>query len=219
MSSVEVARANERSRLTRAQAKAKTRALLLEAAAEIFAEKGYAAASVDEIAAAAGFTIGALYAHFDNKEALFLAALEQHFEHDLEEIQRLCASADRFPDGLDAVTRFVDTEEHRRWWLLSVECWLQAMRNETIRERLAELETRCRDGIAEIVTQAFSDRRVPPRRARELASIAMGLTRGLVMQRLLEPGAVHEHLLRDALVPLFETPEADRPVPANSTRR
>jgi hypothetical protein len=47
----------------------------------------------------------------------------------------------------------------------------------------------------------------------------MGLTRGLVMQRLLEPAAVHEHLLRDALVPLFETPEADRPVPANSTRR
>jgi AcrR family transcriptional regulator len=206
MSSAEIATSVERRRLTRAEAKARTRARLLDAACEVFAEKGFAAASVDEIAERAGFTIGALYAHFDNKEALFLAALEQHYNHDLEVIQKLCASANRFPDGLDAVTRFVDTEEHRRWWLLSVECWLQAMRNEAIRDRLAALEARCRNGIADIVTREFADAGVSSRRAHEFAAMAMGLTRGLVMQRQLDPDAVDERLLLDALVRLFAPP-------------
>ena len=48
-------------RLTRAEAKARTRELLLDAASEVFASKGLAGASVEEIAERAGFSIGALY--------------------------------------------------------------------------------------------------------------------------------------------------------------
>jgi len=55
---------------------AETRAELIAAARRVFAEKGYEAASVADLAAAAGYTKGALYAHFDSKEALFLAAVQ-----------------------------------------------------------------------------------------------------------------------------------------------
>lgn len=44
---------------------------LLEAAARVFARKGYAGASVDDIAEEAGFTAGALYSSFGSKENLF----------------------------------------------------------------------------------------------------------------------------------------------------
>ncbi|MER5546298.1 ScbR family autoregulator-binding transcription factor [Streptomyces sp. NPDC002589] len=48
----------------------RTRAALLQAAAEIFGESGFAGASVNKIANRAGLTLGALYFHFENKEAV-----------------------------------------------------------------------------------------------------------------------------------------------------
>ena len=49
-----------------------TRSLLLDAAEDVFAEKGFTAATLDDIAHAAGYTKGAIYKHFATKEDLFL---------------------------------------------------------------------------------------------------------------------------------------------------
>jgi AcrR family transcriptional regulator len=57
---------------------AERRALILEAAGELFGERGYEAARLDEIAAAAGVTKPVVYRHFDSKRALYLALLERH---------------------------------------------------------------------------------------------------------------------------------------------
>lgn len=54
----------------------RTRTDLLVAAATLFAEKGYGATSVDDIASAAGYTKGAVYSHFGSKSNLFLAVFE-----------------------------------------------------------------------------------------------------------------------------------------------
>jgi AcrR family transcriptional regulator len=61
----------------RDERQAKTRAELLEAAARIFARRGYHGASMQEIAADAGLTTGAIYSNFVSKEALFLALADQ----------------------------------------------------------------------------------------------------------------------------------------------
>ncbi len=55
-----------------------TRERLLRAAADVFAERGYDGTRVADIAAAAGVSNGALYAHFDSKVDLLLAALRAH---------------------------------------------------------------------------------------------------------------------------------------------
>ncbi len=57
----------------------RTRALLLDAAEEVFAEKGFAAATLDDIAHAAGYTKGAIYKHFSVKEELFLAVSDRYW--------------------------------------------------------------------------------------------------------------------------------------------
>ncbi len=57
---------------------AERRELILEAGARLFGDRGYAHASLDEIAAAAGVTKPILYRHFDSKKALYLALLERH---------------------------------------------------------------------------------------------------------------------------------------------
>src|SRR5260370_12092235 len=57
---------------------AETRAMLLEAGLAAFAERGLAFASLDEVAAAAGFTKGAIYRQFRSQGAFLLALLEQY---------------------------------------------------------------------------------------------------------------------------------------------
>ncbi len=63
-----------------------TRARLLAAAHEVFAEVGMDAASVEMICERAGFTRGAFYSNFDSKDELFLALITQLAEAKLEEV-------------------------------------------------------------------------------------------------------------------------------------
>ncbi|MFB9718481.1 TetR/AcrR family transcriptional regulator [Planobispora longispora] len=68
-------------RLTRAQQQERTRAAVLAAAREEFAEHGYADAKVDRIAERAELTRGAVYSNFPGKRALYLAVLVDSVEH------------------------------------------------------------------------------------------------------------------------------------------
>ncbi|MGP3978926.1 ScbR family autoregulator-binding transcription factor [Streptomyces sp. 8N114] len=67
--------------MARQERAVRTRRAVLEAAAEVFAEHGYAAATVADILARAGVTKGALYFHFDSKEALAKGVLEEQAAH------------------------------------------------------------------------------------------------------------------------------------------
>ncbi|WP_299562964.1 TetR/AcrR family transcriptional regulator [uncultured Mycolicibacterium sp.] len=80
-------------RWTRQRRMEHTRALLIDAAEEVFARKGFGAASLDDIADAAGYTKGAIYKHFATKEDLFLAVSDKYwrryFEHFTEVLARV----------------------------------------------------------------------------------------------------------------------------------
>lgn len=58
----------------------RTRATLIEAASAVIGEKGYDRASLEEIAARAGMTRGAVYGNFKNKEDLFLAVVATRWQ-------------------------------------------------------------------------------------------------------------------------------------------
>jgi AcrR family transcriptional regulator len=60
--------------------RARTRATLIEAAAAVIGEKGFDRASLEEIAARAGMTRGAVYGNFKDKEELFLAVVETRWK-------------------------------------------------------------------------------------------------------------------------------------------
>jgi AcrR family transcriptional regulator len=65
---------------------ADTRERLLRAAATVFAERGYDGTRVADIAAAAGVSNGALYAHFDSKAELLVSALRTHGRRQLADL-------------------------------------------------------------------------------------------------------------------------------------
>jgi AcrR family transcriptional regulator len=64
---------------------------LLEAALSVFAEKGFTAARLDEIAARAGVSKGTLYLYFPSKEALLEALIDAAILPRIERVERLVA--------------------------------------------------------------------------------------------------------------------------------
>jgi AcrR family transcriptional regulator len=114
-------------RLRRSERRAVVVEELLEAATEVFAAKGYAAASVAEIAASAGYTVGALYSNFSGKRALFEAVLER--ERRLQ-FQRAGAVLGEGGDLTQVSRRLLELDQReRRGWLLWIESVMEALRS------------------------------------------------------------------------------------------
>lgn len=82
-----------------------TRSALLEAATRIFAERGYAHTSLDDVAVAIQATRGAVYHHFDSKQALFEAVIDVL---GLETVEQVTAAASAHPDAWDAALAGID---------------------------------------------------------------------------------------------------------------
>src|ERR687894_39288 len=98
------ARLDGRTRAARAQGRA-ARDELLSAALRVFARRGYRDAGVDEIAAEAGYSKGALYWHFDGKEDLLLTLLDERVDTPMRDRFALLASAPPERDMSEEATR------------------------------------------------------------------------------------------------------------------
>src|SRR5918996_3278353 len=85
--------------LTRKQRQEQTREDLVGAAARVFARRGYHKATVEEIAAEAGFSTGAVYSNFDGKEQLFLAIADRQVGDRVAEITAVADAAGRQGGG------------------------------------------------------------------------------------------------------------------------
>lgn len=81
---------------------------IVAAAIEVFSEKGFAAARLDDIAARAGVSKGALYLYFATKEDIFRAVIEQGVAPNLGLVQAaIAANGQSFPDLLRAFTAII----------------------------------------------------------------------------------------------------------------
>src|SRR5213593_1746363 len=85
-------RLDRRTRAARAEGR-EGRDELLTAALRVFARRGYREAGVDEIAAEAGYSKGALYWHFSGKEELLMALIEERIDAPTREMVALLESA------------------------------------------------------------------------------------------------------------------------------
>src|SRR3954463_15890147 len=126
-------------RLTRKEKQAHTHFCLMEAAARVFAKRCLQHASIDQVAEEAGYTKGAFYANFKNKEELFLAMLDEHFEQRIGEVERAFGDAEESPPDQArhaaadfAASLHADPEQGR----LFQEFYAYAVRDEAFREEL-----------------------------------------------------------------------------------
>ena len=80
-----------------------TRQRIIASAATVFARKGYHGASLDQVAADAGLTKGAVYWHFQSKSDLFLALLDARFQRDMSEMAVKVDAAHNQADPFDSL--------------------------------------------------------------------------------------------------------------------
>jgi AcrR family transcriptional regulator len=196
-----------RKRLTRAEAKAQTRALLLDAAARVFARKGYGGASVEEIADEAGYTIGALYSNFGSKAQLMVELIASRASERVTEAARILEESQSHGESplesLDLM--FVEVADKDTVGPpLQGEFWLYAVRNPEVIKTLAEKLEVPKASLMRVISTVL-ERRAPEhlQQVDALTTVVFALFDGLVRQRWLTPDAVPEDLFGQALQWLF----------------
>jgi AcrR family transcriptional regulator len=200
------ARLDQRTRAARAEGR-EARNELLTAALRVFARRGYREAGVDEIAAEAGYSKGALYWHFSGKEDLLLTLLEERIDDPMRERFALLGSAPPERDmSVEATRAFAQqVEREREALLLEREYWSLAIRDPELRARYAERQLELRRDLA-VAMEARArhlgtpDLTMP---AEEVARIVMSIIGGLAVDELIEPGSVRPELLGEALAVIY----------------
>jgi AcrR family transcriptional regulator len=205
-SSAEGARLDRRTRAARAQGR-EGRDELLAAALRVFARRGYGQAGVDEIAAAAGYSKGALYWHFSGKEDLLLALLEERIDTPTREMVALLESAPPERDmSVEASREFARRLTRQRdAVLLEREYWSLAIRDPELRARYAERQTELRGALAGALEARARHLGTPdlPMPAEDVARIVMSIISGLGVDELIEPGSVRPELLGETLALVY----------------
>ncbi|KZN95998.1 TetR/AcrR family transcriptional regulator [Aeribacillus pallidus] len=198
-----------RRRLTQEERKKETRQLLLESAVEIFARFGFHGASVDKIAEHAGFSKGAVYAHFRSKEELFLAILEQQMQLHVDNILQVI-------DGQHSLSHFIETmdeyflsvrQKNRTWSMLNMEFLLYAMREESIRRKWSDMITEAVQQISKAIEKLKSkENNDSALSADEIAWTILSLENGLAIFYYISEDCVPLHLYGKALQNLLRSP-------------
>ncbi|WP_405783179.1 TetR/AcrR family transcriptional regulator [Streptomyces sp. NBC_00859] len=194
-------------RLTRAETKARTRALLLEAAAQVFARKGFAGASVDDIAESAGFSTGALYSNFASKDELFVELLSSRSSSRLTEAATIVTGqGGSNEEARTALSRLVIdvADEDMDLAPLQAEFWLYAIRRPEFQERLASQFRSNRDALTGVLADRARDRgQSGDAPFDQVATVLLALFQGLVQLRRTDPALVPEDLYGNAARWLF----------------
>ena len=193
-------------RLTRQEKREETRARLLAAAGTVFARHGLQAATLDEIAAEAGFTKGALYAHFASKEDLVLEMLDLRFAQRLEEIERAMATGeDPEETARRAAADFTSyLAADPEWQRLFFEFAAHAVRHPEFRARLVARYRALRTRIAAVLeSHARTLGLAPPLPPDALATMCFAMANGWALENLLEPEAATDDLYAGMLALFF----------------
>ena len=178
-------------RLSRAEQNDRNRALLLDAARRVFLERGYFAATLDQIADEAGFSKGAVYSRFASKADMFLALLEDRIA------ERAAQNAQLAEDlaGTGNFAAVIDLAERAErgapgWRLLVTEFRIHAARDPELNRRYAALHARTVEGIAGIlalISEGGAEHLpFPPR---QLAELVLAVETGRALEQIAEPDA------------------------------
>jgi AcrR family transcriptional regulator len=190
-----------------------TRGILLTSAEQLFIERGYAQVSVSDICSAAGFTRGAFYSNFADKDELVLALFDQHAGERLDRLQAMLASdSGRNPDEW-ARSLLAVTPQDRGWILLFLEFRLLAPRQPELAAKLDQHDEAVTEALADILRQQAWARRFP---TPELAKFLLTAREGVLARTVRDDGSAADTVqaVTAVISAAFDVLEADRQSPA-----
>jgi AcrR family transcriptional regulator len=182
--------------------RAETRRRLIQAAAVVFAEKGYDATTLEQVAAVAGFSKGAVYSNFDGKQQLFLALLRERIEQRLEAVAHVTRAGDTAADRIERAGQALAEllERDPDWHRLFIEVWVRAVHDPHLQRELAEQRRTMRALIADTIDKQAAQLQLKlPATSDRLAVIVLALSNGIAIEHLADPDTVHPDLFTTAL--------------------
>jgi AcrR family transcriptional regulator len=150
----------KRKRQTQAERREETREQVIAAAARVFAKRGFHATSLDAIAEEAGFSRGAVYYNFADKEDLFLELLDRRCAERVQDLRAVFA--DTPDDDVAATSRQAQLAAQNaldamtgdpEWRALYLEFLAHAARDTAFRRRFAKRSAEMRSALEEVVVE------------------------------------------------------------------
>jgi AcrR family transcriptional regulator len=196
-----------RSRKRQAERTGATRRKLLDAAKRIFAQDGFEAARLEDIAAGAGYTRGAFYANFKSKEDIFFALFEEWVRERIESLTSALRRHSNPADKLVALrTHYAELATDRRLVLISMEFKQFALRHPEAHARLRSSHRRIRASFGELFSEIMDalGKTIPI--DYPAASACLGaLSQGLLLEHLLDPKTLSDGDVRQVLGLFFDS--------------
>ena len=198
--------------LTPERRRAMTRQHLLDAAAIVFARNGFHGSTLDEVAATAGFSKGAVYSNFKSKDDLFLELFHDRVDRQFAVVGEALETGshdEQFPRILQILRSGTSP-----WDYSFVTLWLEfilyARRNPDAQKKLAASAQRARVQVQALIEHEYEAVGVSPKYpTADLAEIGMALFNGLGIDRLVDPTAVTDRMLDTTLSFLFDAMGVD----------
>lgn len=194
-------------RLSREESRQQTRQRLLAAAAVVIPREGYQGASVEDIAAEAGFSRGAFYSNFNNKDELFATLVQQLCDEDQRQMESIFASGTSAEEIRTNMREYyAQTCRENQLFVLYAEAQIHATRNENFRRRLVELERTTCSRITDLIRRYF-DVYNPQHERPTNEDIAIGLTAlsaGITHAQMLDPERIDNEKATQVLMSFFD---------------
>lgn len=180
-----------------------SRAELLAAAAELFAEQGFEGTSVRQLCERAGLSKGTFYWTFESKDALFAELVEERIERPIREAIQMLRDASSERDVSEETNRrfLAAMRRDRAAVLLDDEYWRRALRDPRVRERYARRQRELRAALADALEQRRRRLGAPAYTtpAEHLAITFLALLSGIARSRLVDPAGIPDGLFGEFL--------------------
>lgn len=187
---------------------ADTRTRILEAAQRMFAELGFANASLDKVASDAGMTKGAVYWHFSSKHDLFLALLEHSLQQQLRQlpaqIEQLFMSNDPEVSLAELLQAQLDCLEQESGGSMLFLEFITSSRDPEIRAKLREVHGRIIDGVSAMIKEMQQKGKISAHLDPNAISLAIdALLKGYVIEWLIDPARCESKVLFQSIARLL----------------
>jgi len=189
-----------------AQLRAQRKAQIVQAALEVFVEKGYYAANVSDVAQKAGVSQGTIYHYFPSKDDLFWVAYEAWEVQSLYgEIQQALGASQSPTEQLRILAQTVGERMTQAAAMLpaNVEFWSHLTRNEAVRQGFQRLFATMRGHLARIIQEGITQGEFTDVNAEETASLLIATYDGLILQWLADPKQINWPSISQTLSRVF----------------
>ena len=178
---------------------------VLDAAEKVFVRDGYERAQIEAIAAEAGRTKGAVYAHFRSKEDIFFALLERKAKSRRDEYLR-SAEGKNIEQRLAIFKKlFLGALRDENWPILMLEFKLLALRNKASLQRMRDLYQLIYEDMGRAI---LSDRGFSTEKTKERDLIALSILRGIpgvvILEKQFNPGLISSAVAEQVFESIFD---------------